>query len=258
MREQFRRLGTVFCSRIPLFLAGAGVLLLLGAFLLFLARPPTSVGDVEAIESSLEPSPMPLAAPTTAAPLDLTTDPNPETNLIAPNANSQLGALADQASSTPVRLVIDGIAVDAPVEPYGINNRTGQMAVPRNVSDVAWYEYGPSPGEPGSAVLAAHVDLAGQGPGVFYRLRDLEPGEQVTVVYEDVSTQLFLVRARVTYDKDELPLETVFSRDGEPVLTLITCGGGFSQSAQSYDSNVVVYAVPIDSAKQSGLVPGNE
>jgi len=32
---------------------------------------------------------------------------------------------------------------------------------------------------------------------------------------------------------------------GSPVLTLITCGGSFSESTRHYDSNVVVYAVPV-------------
>ena len=51
---------------------------------------------------------------------------------------------------------------------------------------------------------------------------------------------------RSTYLKNELPFDTIFSREGNPVLTLVTCGGGFSQSSRSYDSNVVVYAVPVD------------
>lgn len=50
----------------------------------------------------------------------------------------------------------------------------------------------------------------------------------------------------MTYAKDELPLDVIFSRAGAPVLTLVTCGGGFSPSEETYDSNVVVYATPVD------------
>jgi sortase (surface protein transpeptidase) len=128
------------------------------------------------------------------------------------------------------------------------------MAVPRNVNDVGWYRYGPSPGDAGSAVLAAHVDLASQGPGVFFSLRDLQPGQEVVVDYDDDTSRTFVVQARATYDKDELPLDKVFSREGSPVLTLITCGGGFSPSVQSYDSNVVVYAVPIENVADDPLL----
>jgi len=93
--------------------------------------------------------------------------------------------------------------------------------------------------------LAAHVDLASQGPGVFFNLRTVDDGDIVEVEFSDGTVSVFRVEARTVYQKDELPLDTIFARDGSPVLTLITCGGGFSESSGSYDSNVVVYAVPI-------------
>ncbi len=46
------------------------------------------------------------------------------------------------------------------------------------------------------------------------------------------------------YPKEELPLDAIFSKEGPPVLTLITCGGGFDPGVARYDSNVVVYAMP--------------
>jgi sortase (surface protein transpeptidase) len=125
------------------------------------------------------------------------------------------------------------------------------MAVPHNVSDVAWYEPGPGPGETGSAVLAAHVSLRNQGHGVFYDLKLLEPGDLVHVARADGSEQAFRVEARKIYLKENLPLESIFSTEGPSVLTLITCGGGFDGDARSYDSNVVVYAVPISEAPVS-------
>lgn len=127
--------------------------------------------------------------------------------------------------------------------PYGVDGN-GQMDVPDNVTDVAWYEYGPRPGEAGSAVLAAHVDLAGRGYGVFFDLRELDVGDTIIVIGADTTEYPFRVVARAAYDKDTLPLDVIFSREGPPVLTLITCGGGFSRGR--YDSNVVVYAVPDD------------
>lgn len=223
-------------------LAAISVLSALGALVFFLLVIPERAGDVESVEDSISTPTTQLTETTSAVSETSTTRPSRPT--IQPNEIGRLDQLSLSTRKIPVRLEIEGIEVDAPVLPYGVNPRTGQMAVPRNVSDVAWYEYGPSPGEGGSAVLAAHVDLFNQGPGVFFRLRQLEPGDQVTVSYEDGSTQSFVVEARVTYGKDEIPLETVFSRQGAPVLTLVTCGGGFSESAQSYDSNVVVYAVP--------------
>ena len=37
----------------------------------------------------------------------------------------------------------------------------------------------------------------------------------------------------------------VFSKEGEPTLVLITCGGSFNRGLNSYDDNVVVYADPV-------------
>jgi len=206
---------------------------------------PATIGDVGSIEASLSAPALPT---TTSLP-----DPQPpeipsDSGNGAPPIPVSPGLLPDLPVDDPVipvRLRLASLGVDAPVIPTGVNQRTGQMAVPSNVRDVAWYEFGSLPGEPGSAVLAAHVDLAGQGPGVFFGLRTVDDGDIVEVEFSDGTVSVFRVEARTAYQKDELPLDTIFAREGSPVLTLITCGGGFSESSGSYDSNVVVYAVPI-------------
>lgn len=223
----------------------------------------TLSGDPAAVENAL------LASPTTIAPAEQSGEPAatnaPPTTLPVEESTASEPPPSTPPSSTraapsitttsglesividprvPTSLTIPTLQVQAPVDPYGIDPN-GQMDVPDNVTDVGWYEFGPSPGAGGSAVLAAHVDLASQGPGVFFDLDDLRDGDLVTVGYNDGTTADFRVVASTIYDKDELPLDAIFSRTGPPVLTLITCGGGFSESARSYDSNVVVYAVPV-------------
>lgn len=238
-------------KRLSAWLAGLGVALAIGAGVGFASLLDTSSGDVQAIEQSLVPNPAP---PTPAAPApvdsprdDLAALPEQDAApLFESNQVTRLDSLAAAPGRSPVSLSIGSLGVVAPIERYGINQRTGQMDVPNNVREVAWYEYGPSPGEAGSAVLAAHVDLKSQGPGVFFDLERLDPGELIEVSFDDGSIQRFEVRARVTYAKDELPLDVIFSRAGAPVLTLVTCGGGFSPSQETYDSNVVVYAAPVD------------
>jgi LPXTG-site transpeptidase (sortase) family protein len=204
-----------------------------------------TVGDVGLIEASLsEP-----ALPATSAPdPQPTVVPPPDAEDESPSVPVRPGILPDLPAGDPilpVGLRLSSIDVDAPIVPTGVDQRTGQMDVPGNVRDVAWYEFGSVPGEEGSAVLAAHVDLASQGPGVFFNLRTVDAGDIVEVSFSDGSASVFRVEARTVYQKDELPLDTIFAREGAPVLTLITCGGGFSESSGSYDSNVVVYAVPI-------------
>ena len=233
--------------KLAIWLAITGLALAVAAGIGFVRVFDTASGDVTAIESGLgvpdkigetgERSP--TSIPSTQA---VDGDPEPRFGV---NEMNRLDELAAAERRMPVALRIDALGIDAPIDPYGIDPRTGQMDVPRNVRDVGWYRFGPSPGEMGSAVLAAHVDLRSQGPGVFFNLKELEPGALIMVTFDDGSKEWFETKARNTYQKDELPLEVVFSRQGAPVLTLITCGGGFSASEQTYDSNVVAYAVPV-------------
>jgi sortase (surface protein transpeptidase) len=226
-----------------------GAILAVAAGLSGSGAPRPAVGDVEAVEQALR-SP----APTTTVglyPEQTQPEPEPEGNEVVqprtlwePNPENLAAASRPSMLPSPVRLHIPDLKIDAPIEAYGVNSHTGQMDVPDNVRDVAWYRFGPTPGQAGSAVLAAHVDLEGHGPGVFFRLGDLEAGDLIEVLFDDGTELAFDVRARALYRKEELPLEAIFSKEGPPVLTLITCGGGFDPSVARYDSNVVVYATP--------------
>ncbi len=233
--------------RLALALAVIGVALALVAAV-GLLNTSSEVGDATAVEETLTPPSDPL--PTTTSPADTTiTSIAP---LWSPNERSLITDLDVTQEPKPERLRIDVLDIDAPVGEYGVAP-SGQMDVPDNVTEAGWYKHGPSPGEAGSAVLAAHVDLRGPGRGLFYDLDELEVDDEVVVGYSDGESRRFRVLARSTYLKSELPLDVIFSREGDPVLTLITCGGGFSASEGSYDSNVVVYAVPVEAEDGAGL-----
>ncbi len=228
-----------------------GVLLLAVGFLMLTislavwrtSLPADTAGDVAAIEVALTtPTSQPTPLPPAETSVPTTTTPQP------PGAPFTIDEQPATLQRIPVALRIPAISVNAPIRLAGVEP-AGDMEVPANASDVGWYKYGPSPGEPGSAVLAAHVDLASQGPGAFFDLRMLEPGDLIFIEFDDGTTQSYRAEARTIYEKQELPTEAIFSRTGAPILTLITCGGGFNPTIGSYDSNVVVYAVPID---QSG------
>jgi hypothetical protein len=231
---------------------GVGIVLSVPAAVIFANFPTHDAGDIAAIEADLGgvSSMTPNSSDATPSPSLPTQSPEP---LWQPNEAANIDSLED-LSPQPVGLTIKQMSVDAPVLPQGIDPRTGQMKVPRNVTEVGWYQFGPSPGRPGSAVLAAHVDLEGQGKGVFFELKTLNPGDRVSVDFDDGSRKEFAVEARTVYTKEQLPLDVIFSRQGAPVLTLITCGGGFDSSSRSYDSNVVVYARPISPTPPPSLL----
>jgi hypothetical protein len=77
---------------------------------------------------------------------------------------------------------------------------------------------------------------------VFYRLRDLRPGDPVLVERADGSRLRFLVERSRSYPKATFPTQDVFGPVAGAALRLITCGGEFDRARGSYRENLVVFA----------------
>ncbi len=225
-----------------------GLVIALGAWML--TRPPIEAGDAAAFEAALTESrrgPVPSVNPHFVATSPAGSPAPPAEEPPAPVPRFTVGQSEQVRRGRPTAIRIPALDQAAPIIAAGVEPN-GDMEVPDNVTDVAWYKYGSAPGGPGSAVLAAHVDLAGQGPGVFFELGELAPGSVIYIDFDDGTTEAYRAAARAIYEKEDLPTEAIFSREGSPVLTLITCGGDFNRSIRRYESNVVVYAVPWDDA----------
>ena len=143
----------------------------------------------------------------------------------------------------PVLVEVPSIGASGPVRPGGVDD-TGGLEIPGDANELVWWRYGPTPGEPGSAVIAGHLDWK-HVLGVFNRLADTNPGDIVTVTYASGRTQAFVIDAVELVDKPAVAVNDTFRRDGDPVLRLVTCGGDFDYSAHHYKSNVVVTAHPV-------------
>jgi len=116
------------------------------------------------------------------------------------------------------------------------------MEIPE-VDEVGWYRFGPHPGDPGTAVLAAHIAYDGVD-GVFRHLADLAPGDEILVrPAGDAAVRRFVVDEVVRYPKDDLPAD-VWTRTGPPRLALITCGGDFDPATRHYTDNTVAWTSP--------------
>jgi sortase (surface protein transpeptidase) len=153
------------------------------------------------------------------------------------------------AASTPVRLRIPVIGVDTGLMSLGLNP-DGTVEVPplRPGSPAGWYRNLRTPGEVGPAVMLGHVDTAHDGPAVFYRLRELHPGDRVTVLRADGSEPVFAVERVVEVPKSDFPTDDVYGPVDHPALRLVTCGGTFDHVRHEYRGNILVYArlVPSD------------
>jgi sortase (surface protein transpeptidase) len=145
-------------------------------------------------------------------------------------------------AARPVRVRIPAIKVDSPIIDIGVD-ASGALAPPETADRVGWFTEGPAPGAVGPALLAAHVDSRA-GPGVFYHLVDLHPGDAVTVDRADGSTASFTVVSIARVAKTAFPTELIYAPLPVPMLRLVTCGGTFDRSVHSYRDNVIVEAVP--------------
>ena len=73
---------------------------------------------------------------------------------------------------------------------------------------------------------------------MFYRLRELRRGDQLTLTGADGSSVRFVVQRTQQYPKDRFPTDDVYY----PTLRLVTCGGEFDPADGHYKSNIIVFA----------------
>ncbi len=147
------------------------------------------------------------------------------------------------ARSIPVVLDLPSIGVHSNLLTLGLNpDHTVQVPPLGPVSQAGWYTDSPTPGQLGPSILLGHIDSAQYGPGVFFKLGALEPGDPVEVTRTDHIVAVFRVDRVVSYPKASFPSLEVYGNTPNAQLRLITCGGVFDRAARSYENNIVAYA----------------
>lgn len=144
------------------------------------------------------------------------------------------------AKSPPTRLRIPAVSIDTGFVELG-RQADGTMQVPEAYDVAGWYKYAPTPGEIGPAIIAGHVDNY-RGAAVFYRLKELNPGDVIEVSRADGSTVKFKVDSVKQFSQSNFPTQEVYGNINFAGLRLITCGGQFNSSTQQYSDNTVVFA----------------
>ncbi len=181
-------------------------------------------------------------ASATAVPPTATVPPAPtEAATVVPPPPPPPAAPVAANSEQPVRLQIPRLGVDAAIESVG-QTSDGRMDVPQGVQNVAWYNLGARPGEAGNTVLSGHLDDYKQDPAVFWRLNELEPGDQISVTDAQGVTHTFEVTGKELYAYDQAPLNRIFGFSLTSNLNLITCNGTWDSNALNYDQRLVVYS----------------
>ena len=149
-------------------------------------------------------------------------------------------ATARIARSTPVGLDVPSIGVHTTgLVGLGLT-RAGTMEVPKDAVTAGWFALSLIPGDPGPAVIAAHINYA-KVAGVFSRLHETAVGDTATVTRSDGSTVRFTVYRVAHFPKNAFPTKDVYGNTDGPELRLVTCGGDFDRAAHSYRDNIVVF-----------------
>ena len=179
-------------------------------------------------------------APRTTAPRSTARKTTP---IVLPSfANPAKGLILQ--SSAPVSLSIPAIGVTSPLLTLGLNP-DGTVEVPSlddPDSKAGWYKGSPTPGAIGPAIVLGHIDSKKYGPGVFFKIGSLAPGQEVDVTRQDGTVAVFTIDGVRSYPKDQFPTKDVYGNIDHAGLRLITCGGTFDPNKGSYESNIVVYA----------------
>ncbi|GAB2729295.1 class F sortase [Streptomyces bullii] len=190
------------------------------------------------------------SSPPAAATVQLPAGPAQESRRADDSRQAEPPRRADEARpvgkhlprSRPTRLLIPKIAVDAPFTDLAIG-RSGQLDAPpaHDTNLVGWYAKGASPGEPGTSIIAGHVDTA-TSPAVFVRLSELKKGDRFHVLRADRSRATFVVDDTESFEKDRFPDDRVYADADRAEVRLITCAGAYDRKARDYTENLVVFA----------------
>ncbi|HLI25653.1 MAG TPA: DUF4012 domain-containing protein [Chloroflexota bacterium] len=145
-----------------------------------------------------------------------------------------------QALAAPVRLAIPRLGIDGPIAPMRVLPN-GEMEVPTDGAHIGWYVDSARPGYAGNFVATGHVDWAGR-TAVFWRLHELQPGDQIVVTDEQGQQHVYAVQWNRAVRPEDAPLPDLVGPSHDKIMTLITCTGNFNRLTRDYSHRQIVRA----------------
>jgi sortase (surface protein transpeptidase) len=142
-----------------------------------------------------------------------------------------------QGAGEPVRLLIPAIAVNAEIVAVGL---TPDKIVDTPRDEVGFW--GDEPGLTGTATLNGHFINDRREPGIFNRLGELRPGDDILVTDRLGQVHAYRVWEKELVAVEEFPLKKVYRRTDEGRLQLITCAGRYEPARDDYSKRTIVYA----------------
>jgi LPXTG-site transpeptidase (sortase) family protein len=139
----------------------------------------------------------------------------------------------------PNKISIPSIGLESQIDPVGL---TADNLVDVPQSNVGWYNMGAKPGETGTAALDGHFKDFKFGPGVFYRLSELQVGSDIYI--KDISNKEFHYKVvkNDLVNTDRFPTNQVYGHSSKPLLNLVTCAGNYDHAKKDFDKRTIVYS----------------
>lgn len=143
---------------------------------------------------------------------------------------------------SPRYLSIPKLNVKARVKPLGINDKN-QLRSPDNIYDTGWYTGSSKPGEAGAMLIDGHVS-SWSAHGVFYSLKTLNFGDQITIERGDGKKFSYKVITTRVYDFKHVDMAAALRAvdSSRPGLNLITCDGEVIKGTNEFNKRLIVFA----------------
>ncbi|MCM2392252.1 class F sortase [Streptomyces albipurpureus] len=167
--------------------------------------------------------------------------PKAASTALSPNPAQPTAPPTERKAAEPVHMKIASIGVDSTLMGLGLN-QDGTVEVPPSDQGMTagWYKGASIPGEPGASVIIGHNETK-SGKGVFYDLKKLRKGAEISVRNATGTTATFTVTRMEAVKKKAFPTQKVYGPTNSRELRLVTCDGAYDAAGHTVD-NLIVYA----------------
>lgn len=219
--------------------AAAGVLLTSIAFGTTACAPQdqsNAAAAPPAAQTSAVATPSISTAPTTSPPAPIP---------VLPAKPATTGPILE--ASDPVSLQAPDVGINISLVALG-QAADGSMEIPgvKQGDPGGWYKYSPTPGQLGPSVILGHVNTESSNIGIFYRLHEMKPGQQFSIVRADNTVAVFEVDKLTEVVKATFPTLDIYGNTDRAEIRLITCGG-YDPASGDFKKNTVVFGHLISS-----------
>lgn len=191
--------------------------------------------DLAARAAGQEPEPRTVSAP---MPEQTYGSEDPDTY----DGSVDTAAASAQLAGTPDTLLAptEGIRVS-----YALSHAENGSLVLPSAPGAVRYDKTTAPGEPGSTLIAGHVNYDDLSLSPFSQIAGLDKGSPILITDDAGAVHEYTVDSLEVYEQTALP-DDLFSSSGPDRLVLVTCSGESISTggAWAYEYNLVVTAHP--------------